>query len=86
MGKHAVYQGLKHIDLLVLKRALHRKDSSSLQSSASSPPKPEAPLVEPIISRRSGAFCFAFATGERSQEYLVGEEEHVSLSLHCSVH
>ncbi|KAK9915209.1 hypothetical protein WJX75_006207 [Coccomyxa subellipsoidea] len=68
-------QGLKHVDLLVLKRALHRKDAAGMQSNAASPSKSESALVEPIISRRSGAFCFAFANSGRSQEYLVGTEE-----------
>ena len=70
-----MFQGLKHADLLVLKRALHRKDAAGMQSNAASPSKSESALVEPIISRRSGAFCFAFANSGRSQEYLVGEEQ-----------
>ena len=77
-----MFQGLKHVDLLVLKRALHRKDAAGMQSNAASPSKSESALVEPIISRRSGGVCFAFANCGRSQEYLVGREQPLLL-MHC---
>ncbi len=65
-------QGLKPTDLLVLKRSLRHSEVSGMQSSGGSSTKTDLPVMEPFISRRSGGFCFAFAGGANSQEYLVG--------------
>lgn len=68
-------QGLKPTDLLVLKKTPRHSEVSSMQSSGASSSKTDLPVMEPFISRRRGGFCFAFASGANSQEYLVGKTQ-----------